>query len=197
MQSYLFLLPCAMAMSVTSYAQQRTTQIPIFNAGFEALKLNCEPGGGCWNGHVPGWSPDWFNNGGYGTFKPGPDQFPGGVPGGANCGYVGANSSPGGVFQLLDATLQANTTYILRVSIGHRADEVFAGYVASLMAGSIQIAFGNSLNPPAGTFLDDTITYQTGPTPVLLGQRLAIAIKSVADFGQVDIDNVSLTAIGQ
>jgi hypothetical protein len=78
-----------------------------------------------------------------------------------------------------------------------RADEAFTGYVATLLAGSISVASDNSLNPAAGTFLEDTITYSTGPTPVLLrGQLLAISIKSVAT-GQVNIVNVSLTAAPQ
>jgi hypothetical protein len=191
----LVLLPFA-ATSGTSYSQT-TTQIPIFNAGFEALVLNCDPGGGCWNGAIPGWQPDWFNTGSGGTFKPGPEQFPAGVPGGVNCGYAGTEPGGlGGIFQALTATLQANTTYILHVSIGHRADEAFTGYVASLLALSVQVASDNSLNPAPGTFLEDTITYATGTAPALLDQRLAISIKSVGT-GQVDVDNVSLTAIRQ
>ena len=103
----------------------------------------------------------------------------------------------GGIFQPLNATLQANITYVLRVSIGHRADEVFTGYAASLVAGGFELASDNTLNPALGTFVEDTITYTTGPTPALLGQILAISIKSVGLEGQVDIDNVSLTAIAR
>jgi hypothetical protein len=183
-----------------SHAQPRTTQIKVLNPGFEDLVLNCSPstidGGGCWAGAIPAWYPGWFNTGSGGTFKPGPNQFPGGVPGGVNCGYVGTVlGGTGGIFQALNATLQANTTYILRVSIGHRADEVFTGYAASLLAGGVEIASDNTLNPAPGTFVEDTITVGTGPTPPLLGQLLAISIKSVGSQGQVDIDNISLTAI--
>jgi hypothetical protein len=81
--------------------------------------------------------------------------------------------------------------------IGHRADNVFTGYQASLLAGGIEIASDNTLNPAAGTFLEDTITVSIGTTSPLLGQVLAISIKSVGDQGQVDIDNVSLTAISE
>jgi hypothetical protein len=201
MRRSLFLLPFLAAIPGLSYAQH-STQIPIVNAGFEALVLNCSPSsidsGGCWNAADPGWQPEWFNLGSGGTFRPGPNQFPGGVPGVVNCGYVGTVAEgTGGIFQALSATLQANTTYILRMYIGHRADNVFTGYQASLLAGGIEIASDNTLNPAAGTFLEDTITVSIGTTSPLLGQVLAISIKSVGDQGQVDIDNVSLTAISE
>jgi hypothetical protein len=188
-------------MPGTFYAQQ-TTQIPVLNAGFEALVLNCSPStideGGCYNGAIPGWLPGWFNAGAGGTFRPGPNQFPGGVPGGVNCGYVGILAGEtGGIFQALNATLQANTTYILHMSIGHRADVPFTGYVAALLAGGIEVASDNTLNPAAGTFVEETITYKTGPTPALLGQLLGISVKSGGAGGQVDLDNVSLTAVSQ
>jgi hypothetical protein len=108
--------------------------------------------------------------------------------GGSACGYA----VTGAIFQTLPATLQPNTTYILQFSVGHRADEAFTGYVASLLAGSIDVASDNSLNPAAGTFLEDTFTYTTGPSPAERGQILAISIKSVGT-GQVNVANVSLT----
>jgi hypothetical protein len=98
----------------------------------------------------------------------------------------------GSIFQTVGATLQANTTYTLTLSVGHRADEAFTGYVATLLAGSVAVAYDDSLNPAAGTFVEDTITYTTGATPALRGQLLAISIRSVGT-GQVNIANVALT----
>jgi hypothetical protein len=68
------------------------------------------------------------------------------------------------------------------MSIGHRADEAFTGYVASLLAGGIEVASDDTLNPAAGTFVEETITYNTGPSPALLGQFLAISVKSTQRF---------------
>jgi hypothetical protein len=189
-------LVATLAASVFGTAFAQGTTIPILNPGFEADVLNCAPSEACYNAEVPAWLPGWFNGGDSGTIKPGPAQYPGGVPGGVNVAFLGGSACgyavTGAIFQTLPATLQPNTTYILQFSVGHRADEAFTGYVASLLAGSIDVASDNSLNPAAGTFLEDTITYTTGPSPAERGQILAISIKSVGT-GQVNVANVSLT----
>jgi hypothetical protein len=120
-------------------------------------------------------------------------MYPAGIPGGTNVAFLQGDA---GIFQTLGVTLQANTTYILRLWVGHRADEAFTGYMATLLAGSIAVAADNTLNPAAGTFLEDVIVYKSGPTPSLLGQLLAVTIKGTGS-GQVNIDNVSLTAISE
>jgi hypothetical protein len=185
-----------MANPGVSYTQGTPTPIPIANPGFEADLLDCSPSEFCYNVAVPGWLPNWFNGANSGTIKPGTAEYPSGVPGGVNVAFLGGPSAVGGIFQTLSAALQANTIYTLHMSIGHRADESFTGYVASLIAGGIAVASDNSLNPAPGTFSEETITYTTGATPILLGQLLSISVRSVGT-GQVDVDNVSLTALSQ
>jgi hypothetical protein len=186
------LLMLPLGASVVGTASAQGTQIPIQNAGFEADVLNCAPGPNCWNSAVPGWLPGWLNGEFSGTIKPGTGQYPGGVPGAVNVAFLGGSQMAGSIFQTVGSTLQANTTYTLRFSLGHRADDAFTGYVATLLAGSVAVAYDDSLNPAAGTFVEDTITYSTGATPALRGQLLAISIKSVGT-GQANIANVSLT----
>jgi hypothetical protein len=131
-----------------------------------------------------------------GLFKPSTEQFPNGVPGGTNVAYLGRGQNTiqtGSILQTLGATVQANTLYTLRLSVGARADIGFTGYSAALLAGNVTLAYDNTLNPAPGTFLTDVIVYKSGAAPAQLGQRLQILIKS-AGTGQVDIDDVSLTA---
>lgn len=138
--------------------------------------------------------PSWLPGGFAGTIKPGTGQYPGGIPEGANVAFLGEPpTSAGSISQTLTATLQANTKYTLRLSVGHRADEAFTGYIATLVAGGVTIAFDGSLSPPAGTFLEDVIVYEARPSPLLLGQPLTISIQSLGT-GQVNIDAVSLNA---
>lgn len=193
MKRYLQIVPLALAVSWIASAQETTIPIPILNAGFEADVLVCAPGLNCYNSEVPAWLPGWFNGADAGTIKPGPAQYPGGVPGGVNVAFL---QSEAGIFQTLGATLRANTKYTLRLWVGHRADEAFTGYVATLLAGSVAVASDDSLSPGPGTFLEDKIVYNSGPNPVLLGQLLAVSIKGLGT-GQVNIGNVSLTATTQ
>jgi len=189
---FLFSLP-----TLITWTASAQVNIPIVNPGFEADVLTCSAGVDCFQSSViPGWLPDWFNGGYSGTFKPGPAEYPLGIPGGVNVAYLGRSPSPfpisGGIFQALSATLLPNTTYTLTLNVGARADEPFTGYVATLLAGGMPIAIDDTLKPAPGTFLEDVMVYKSGPT-LLVGQLLAISIRSVGT-GQVSIDNVSLTA---
>jgi hypothetical protein len=192
MRRYLVLLPIALMLSGTMFAQKTATTIAILNPGFEDDVLSCGEGFSCDAGPLTGWlcGPD------AGVFKPSTAQFPNGVPGGTNVAYIGRGLNTiqaGSILQAVGATVQANTTYILTLSVGARADIGFTGYSAALMAGNVTLAYDNSLSPAPGTFLTDVIVYQSGAAPPQLGQRLQIRVKSVGT-GQVDIDNVSLTA---
>jgi hypothetical protein len=93
---------------------------------------------------------------------------------------------------MLGATVQANTTYTLTVKIGARNDEVFTGYVASLVAGNVTLASGNSAIPLGGKFVTEVIMYNSGPTPPQLGQPLQIFIGSMGT-GQTNVSDVTLT----
>ncbi len=90
--------------------------------------------------------------------------------------------------------MQANTTYILTVEVGARADYVFTGYAASLLAGNVLLASGHKATPVGGTFVTEVIVYQSGATPAQLGQPLQILITSTGN-GQVNIAGVGLTAV--
>jgi len=185
-----------MAMPGMSHAQGTPMPIPIGNPGFEADVLDCIPSEFCYNAAVPGWLPNWFNGANSGTIKPGAAEYTCGEPRGVNVACLGGPSAVGGIYQTVSATLQANTIYTLHMSIGHRADESFTGYVASLLAGGVEVASDDSLSPAPGTFSEETNTYKTGATPILLGQLLSISVRSIGT-GQVDVDNVSLTALSQ
>jgi hypothetical protein len=55
--------------------------------------------------------------------------------------YIGGSNPTGSIFQTPGATVGANTTYTLTVTIGARADEVFTGHFAALGAGNVTLAF--------------------------------------------------------
>jgi hypothetical protein len=176
----------------TASAQETTVEIPILNPGFEADVLSCTPGYYCNSGPITGWlCGPWT-----GPFKPSTVQFPGGIPGGVNVASIGNAGSTGSILQTLGVAVQANTTYVLKMSVGARADYAFTGYAAALMAGNVTLAFDSSLSPAAGTFQTDLIVYRSGANPQQLGQALQILVKSIGT-GQVEIDNVSLTATPQ
>ena len=65
--------------------------------------------------------------------------------------------------------LEANTTYTLMVDVGKRLDFPLSSYSAELLAGGVTLATSSSLNPAAGTFLTDTIFFESGPNPAQLG----------------------------
>jgi hypothetical protein len=143
---------------------------------------------------------EWFLTGwqcgpSTGLFKPSNVEFPNGIPGGTNVAYIGQGNTTitGSILQALGATVQSNTTYTLQLSVGARADLAFTGYSAALLAGNVTLAADNTLTPAPGTFLTDVIVYKSGAAPPQLRQRLQILVKS-AGQGQVNIDNVSLTA---
>lgn len=192
MRPYLLLLPIAAALAGTAFAQKTAATIPILNPGFEYDVLSCGAGVDCDVSPISAWlcGPDT------GVFKPSTGQFPGGVPGGKNVAYLGRGLNTvqtGSILQTVGATVAANTTYTLTLSVGARADIGFTGYSAMLLAGDVPLASDSSLSPAPGSFLTDVIVYQSGATPAQLGKALQILIRS-AGTGQVDIDNVSLTA---
>jgi hypothetical protein len=93
----------------------------------------------------------------------------------------------------LGARVQANVTYTLTVTIGAREDQAFTCYIAALMAGNIVVAEGNHATPVGGSFVDEVVTYNSGSSPILLGQPLQILIKSL-EIGQAEVAYVTLTA---
>jgi len=167
--------------------------IPIVNAGFEAVVPACAPGPACGAFlAVAGWT----GSGIFWTFKPstGPGGvFPSGVPEGVNVAGLGANNGGAVLVQTLDATLQPGTTYTLVFSVGSRSEYDFAGYRVELLAGSTTVVSDSSLSPPSGTFVTGRIVYSSNTGPALLGQKLGIRLTGNAG-GQADFDKISLDA---
>lgn len=176
------------ALSFTSSATAGT--ITVLNPGFEDLVL---PGPGDATNYVLYNVPSWDVMGQTGTFKPGAAQFPGGVPEGVNVGAAGNSLGDGVISQVLTATLQADTTYTLMVDVGQRLDFPLVSYTVELIANGVTLVSDSSLNPTPGTFLTDTIIYNSGSNPAQLGQNLLIQL-SAGGFGQADFDNVRLDA---
>jgi hypothetical protein len=167
----------------------KSFSIPVINPGFETDVQTCS-GDPCYVAGITGWLAGPVS----GTFRPGPLQYPAGVPGGLNVAGIGNFSSSGSIMQTTGVTLRPATTYVLKLSIGQRLDYSMTGYVASLMAGGFVLASDSSLRPEAGTFLTDTIVFQSAPqNAALQGLPLQIIVTSVGN-GEVDVDNVTLTA---
>jgi len=166
--------------------------IPILNPRFNWDVLSGSPGANEYG--ITGW----ITGPTTGTFKASTTQYPSAPTTGLYCAYVGSAQgySSGSILQTLGATVQANTVYTLRVSVGARADAAFPGYVATLMAGNVTLAAGNKATPVGGTFVTEVVVYESGATPAQLGQPLQILVKSIGN-GQVDVSGVSLTATPQ
>lgn len=165
--------------------------IPILNPKFDMDLLTCSPGTNCYQYGITGW----VTGPNTGVQKMSATQYPGAPPTGLYCAYVGGSPVSGSILQTLGATVQANTTYILTLKVGARADDVFTGYLAALLAGNVTLASGHKSTPVGGTFVTEVVAYESGASPAQLGQPLQILITSTGPPGQVDIENVALTAV--
>jgi hypothetical protein len=181
-----FLLALSAATLWTASAQ---TSIAITNPLFIDDQVKCNSGQSCSAANVSGWVCGPYT--GIAIFSK--TQYPSAPAAGLYAAYLGEGSGSGSIFQTLGATLQANTTYTLKIEIGARADESFTGYKAALLAGNVELVQGNSATPVGGTFVIDTIVYSSGSNPPQLGQPLQIFVKSTG-FGQADVAAVSLSA---
>jgi hypothetical protein len=180
--------------------------ITVNNFSFEALVLTCAPGPACFTlGDIPGWVVSSVPS--TATFKPstGPSGEYTSIPNGVNVAAVGNEIGGANILQALTATVQANTLYTLGVSVGHRADFPFSEYTIDLEAGGTILASDSSLSPGPGTFLTDTITFSSGPTPPTLGDQLGIRLSATglsvtgaaaqADFDLVLLDASSVSSV--
>jgi hypothetical protein len=175
-----------LALAVSMKAQE--VPIPILNPKFDMDVLTGAPGASQYG--LTGWIVGPQS----GVFKASTTQYPSAPHHRTVLRVHRRSSSSGSILQTLGATVQANTTYILTVEVGARADYVFTGYVASLLAGNVTLASGHKATPVGGTFVTEVVVYESGATPAQLGQPLQILITSTGD-GQVDIQSVALTAL--
>jgi hypothetical protein len=178
------LISCGAQLSVAA-------NVPISNAGFEDVVLDCTAGPLC---NVLGNVSGWAGTGLFYTFKPsvGPGgSYPSGIPEGVNVAALGDVGGSGVLVQTLSIALQPNTTYTLTFSVGSRTDYAFSGYTVELLAGSTTVASDSSLAPPPGTFATGRIVYSSTNASPLLGQSLAIRLTGNGP-GQADFDKISL-----
>src|SRR5262249_10879249 len=111
------------------------TPVPLMNPGFDDDVLSCQLFD-CYVPGITGWSVGPVS----GTYKPGPAQYPLGVPSGPNVAGIGNLNSTGSILQATGVVLLPNTTYVFKLSIGQRADVPLNGYVASILAGNVVLA---------------------------------------------------------
>ncbi len=161
--------------------------IPVLNPGFEIPVL---PSPGSFTSDVV---PDWVTSGNTGVLWPTAAMFPAGAPEGRNVAGAGDAGEAGSISQVLAATLESNTVYTLQVDVGQRLDFPFASYTVALIANGVTLASDSSLSPSPGTFLTDTIQYNSGSNPAQLGQSLEIVLSATAG-GQALFDDVRINA---
>lgn len=187
------------ALTTLGFAQGQS--IPIVNAGFDSLLLDCAPGPPCFEaGVIPGWT---LTGAGNSTFKPSTGSggiFPGGVPGGLNVAAVNCSGCAGGsIAQDLGFAPLPNTTYTLTAYVGQRADAPFGTYAVGLLVGTTSVASDTSLKPAPGTFALDTVTYNSGSSPPAgdLIVRLSAGGGGQAEFAQVALMATAVAPVTQ
>lgn len=127
-----------------------------------------------------------------GTWEPTAASYPGLAPDGSNVAYANS-SSEAMISQVLAATLEDHTSYILEVDIGNRADKGFVGYKVQLWAGGVLLAEDDDeLSPAPGTFARSTVAAHIGTHHPALGENLEIVL--VSKGSQTNFDDVILTA---
>jgi hypothetical protein len=189
MKRYLLVVALAATVLSPASAQETTISIPILNPTFDADGMSCAAGANCYENAATGW----LCGPSSGVAKFSTVQYPAAPPDGIYLAAIGDSYVTGSILQTLGASVQANTTYILTLAVGARADYPFTGYVAALLAGNVTVASRNAATPVSGTFVADVIVYESGANPAQLGQPLQILVKSLGT-GQVNVGVVSLTA---
>jgi hypothetical protein len=161
--------------------------IPIQNASFEITNaLNISLGGGPFN---LGPIPDWNSSGVAGSWQPNSSRFSS-IPDGSIVAYTNGGS----ISQTLTGnSVLADTFYTLSVFVGNRMDGFTGNYTISLDAGTTTLCSfsSNSSSIAAGTFADETCTFQSGST-VPAGD-LSVVFTSNSPGAQLDVDNVSVS----
>jgi hypothetical protein len=201
-----FALGCALLGMIAAAPIASASPVAVANASFEALVLPCAPGPSCF---VLSDIPDWATSGQTATFSP--STGAGGefasIPDGINVAAVGDGNGAGSISQALAATVAANTHCTLTVSVGARSDFPFSQYTVALEAGGTVLASDSSLNPAAGSFASDAISFFSGSSPATLGEQLTILLSATgttaagagaqADFDAVALDTSSSTSVSE
>jgi len=183
-----FLIPVAALVAIATASAQVPVSIAIVNPLFVEDQLSCSPGANCFGYNVTGWlcGPQTY------LLKASTAQFNIAPPQGLYVIGIGNGNSTGSILQTLGDTLQANVTYVLKVTVGARADKPFTGYEAALLAGNVVVALGNKATPVGGGFATEVLTYSSGATPAQLGKPLQVFVKSLGT-GALSVSAVTLT----
>lgn len=176
-------------LALCAWTASAQVDIPLLNTTFDLDQLQCSPSGNCATYGISGWLSGPETS----LLKASSSQFKGVNAEGLYVAALANTSGTGSILQTLGDTLQANTTYILKVKIGARSDYPFTGYSAGLVAGNVTVASGDSATPVGGAFVIEEITYNSGATPAQLGKPLQVFVKSLGT-GQADVAAVILTA---
>lgn len=159
--------------------------LTIQNASFAVSNpLTIPFGGGPYN---LGPIPDWTTTGVAGSWAPNTTEFAS-IPGGSTIGYT----NDGTISQDLGVTVLPNTSYALSVFVGNRLDGVSGNYTIALDAGSTTLCTfsGSSSSITAGTFADETCTFQSGS--VVPGGDLSVVLTGTSPGMQLDVSTVSV-----
>ena len=172
--------------------------ISIVNASFESPLVPLGPGSGDFTLGAPtGWTS--YLSAPLATFAPtvgAIGQF-NAIPDGNQVLALSNSSQIAGVYQVLGATLQANSSYTLSAFVGQRRDFGWAGYLMELgyFDGSNvfhTLASTNSGTPTSASFIAASANYVASGADPNLGQTLAIRLSSGGLSGQADFDAVAL-----
>nr|QIC52997.1 Stig cyclase [Westiellopsis prolifica SAG 16.93] len=202
----------------TPASAKGAVSIPINNAGFEDpfievvddYTVDTPPSWTTYNPNnlIPEKRTTWTSNNGVGYVGPGTQFYNQAAPEGRNIGYIYLAQKPGsgiaGFEQILNATLEPDTKYTLKVDVGNFAGTFkgvsfagFPGYRVELLAGDTVLAADhNNLFIKEGEFKTSTVTYTTTAKDLHLGQKLRIRLINLLQdkFSGLDFDNVRLTA---
>jgi hypothetical protein len=191
--------------------QSDAADLHLQNAGFEKPTRA--------NGHfgsAPGWVEGRYDLASPGTWISGavgdagnwnPDAADGFSDGaawaGQNSGWaISHTETDVGLSQVLNTTLQAETTYVLSLQIGnafYNESDVTADYRIELLAGGVILQSDTGPAPAADTWELQSLTFNSGTSPAQLGQPLEIRLLAVSyttpagdDGYEVDFDDVNL-----
>jgi len=159
--------------------------ITVVNPSFEADAL----GDGSISHTITGWQTT--SGGGDGVFNPSAAQYPDGLPDGTNVAYT---NLPGNfVSQTVTDVVEAGRIYTLRVQVGRKVGESFAGYRVQLRTAddTILAEDDSTQTPAAGEFVPVTVTYRAEAGDPELGEQLKIYLAAPgvqANFDDVHLD---------
>jgi hypothetical protein len=99
--------------------------------------------------------------------------------------------------QALGISLTANTTYTLTYFVGRRYDLPIGGYTVAVKAGSTVLVSDSGGAPGAGAFVQRTLTFATGATPlsgILSIDITSTGLSATGGLAETAFDMITLTS---